>query len=73
MPKAIGYRVELFRGEERVFSRRTAEPLLALPRRWTYEGHGVTLDAGTYRWVVWPVFRDGVADVAVVQASLSIG
>ncbi len=70
--RAVAYRVDLFRGSERVFTGRTRTAQLTLPRTWSYQGRERTLEPGAYRWIVWPIFGSGTAEVAIVQATLSI-
>jgi hypothetical protein len=69
---ASGYRVELFRGNTRVFSARTSKPQITIPATWTLHGRRQTLRTGDYRWIVWPVVAGRQASTATVQASLSI-
>jgi hypothetical protein len=72
VPGASGYRVEFFRGSERIFSRDTARPQLELPRKWRFSGRIQTLRPGVYRWYVWPVQDDRRAPRATVQAELIV-
>jgi len=69
---AVGYHVELFRGNDRVLARDTKEPVLELAPSWRYQGRTVTLTPGEYRWYVWPVTASGRGTQAVVQAKLSV-
>lgn len=69
---ASGYRVELFRGDERVFSTSTTHPALSIPAHWTYGGIRRSLQPGEYRWYVWPVISGARSARAIVQASLVI-
>ena len=69
---AIGYHVELFRGDERLLAQETKEPALELGRTWRYQRRIVTLTPGTYRWYVWAVTKRGRAAEAVVQAKLTV-
>lgn len=69
---AIGYHVELFKGDERVLVRETKKPMLELDPTWRYEGRTMTLTPGEYRWYVWPVTKSGRAAQAVVQAKLTV-
>jgi hypothetical protein len=69
---AVGYRFELFRGDKQVLEVRTTQPAYELASRWRHAGKTETLASGDYRWYVWPVFSDGPAAQAVVQAKLSI-
>jgi hypothetical protein len=69
---AVGYRLELFRGNEQVLVARTKLPAYELAPRWRHGGHDESLTGGSYRWYVWPVLPSGPADTAVVQANLTI-
>jgi len=69
---AVGYHVELFRGNDRVLAQDTKEPVLELAPSWRYEGRTVTLTPGEYRWYVWPVTASGRGTQAVVQAKLTV-
>ena len=69
---AVGYHVELFRGNDRVLARDTKAPVLELAPSWRYQGRTVTLTPGEYRWYVWPVTASGRGTQAVVQAKLSV-
>jgi hypothetical protein len=69
---AVGYHVELFRGNDRVLARETKEPVLELAPSWRYQGRTVTLTPGEYRWYVWPVTASGRGTQAVVQAKLTV-
>jgi hypothetical protein len=69
---AVGYRVELFRGDKQVLIANTRSPVYELASRWRHRGRAERLIPGSYRWYVWPVLRDGRAGTAVVQAKLSI-
>lgn len=69
---ASGYRVEFFRGSERIFSRGTTRPQLELPRTWRFSGRIQTLRTGVYRWYVWPVQDGRRASRATVQAELVV-
>lgn len=69
---AVGYHVELFRGNDRVLARDTKEPVLELAPSWRYQGRTVTLTPGEYRWYVWPVTASGRGTQAVVQAKLTV-
>lgn len=48
------YNVQLFKGKRKLLSTWPSRPRLALPNRWTFDGHRVTLGPGKYRWYVWP-------------------
>jgi len=69
---AVGYHVELFRGNDRVLAQDTKEPILELAPSWRYQGRTVTLTPGEYRWYVWPVTASGRGTQAVVQAKLTV-
>jgi hypothetical protein len=69
---AVGYHVELFRGNDRVLAQDTKEPVLELAPSWRYQGRSVRLTPGEYRWYVWPVTASGRGTQAVVQAKLTV-
>jgi hypothetical protein len=69
---AVGYHVELFRGNDRVLAKDTKEPVLELAPSWRYQGRTVALKPGEYRWYVWPVTSSGRGTEAVVQAKLTV-
>jgi hypothetical protein len=69
---AESYRVELFRGEERVFAVTSPRPQLRVPSQWTYDGRIESLTSGEYRWYVWPIVDGKRAPRAVVQAQLAL-
>lgn len=69
---AVGYRVELFNGAERVFATETTEPVLEIGPSWRYNGRTVRLTPGVYRWYVWATTEDGRATQPVAQATLSV-
>ena len=69
---AVGYHVEFFRGDERVLSRDTTEPVLELGATWKHQGRVERLTPGSYRWLVWPVKAGGRSPRAIVQASLTV-
>ena len=69
---AVGYRLELFRGDKQVLDVRTTTPAYELPARWRHAGRNQTLTKGDYRWYVWPLRPSGPGAVAVVQAHLTI-
>ena len=69
---AVGYRLELFRGDKQVLEVRTTTPAYELPARWRHAGRNQTLTKGDYRWYVWPLRPGGPAAVAVVQARLTV-
>ena len=71
-PGVAGYRVEFFRGAERVFSARTVRPTISLRASWMFRGRRQTLRPGAYRWYVWPI-KGGRRDArAIVQATLTV-
>jgi hypothetical protein len=73
-PGATGYEVQLFRGDDRVLVERTEQTRLKIGPRWTYEGRGMALEPGRYRWYVWPLGAGGTrSDTPVVQARVLIG
>jgi hypothetical protein len=69
---AVGYRLELFRGDKQVLEAQTKVPAYELANEWRHAGNTERLTAGEYRWYVWPVFRSGPAGQAVVQARLTV-
>ena len=69
---AVGYRVELFRGNEQVLRATTKRPVFELAGQWRHQGRTERLTAGSYRWYVWPVLQSGPAAQAVVQARLDV-
>jgi hypothetical protein len=69
---ADAYRVELFRGNTRVFEATTSSPELTVPPRWTLDGKRRSLTAGEYRWYVWPIVAGRRSQRAVVQATLTV-
>ena len=69
---AVGYRVELFRGDEQVLRATTKAPAFALGAKWRHNGQVERLTPGSYRWYVWPVLPGGAADQAIVQARLNV-
>jgi len=69
---AVGYRLELFRGDNQVFETRTKQPVYQLATRWRHNGQTETLTTGEYRWYVWPILANGQSGAAVVQASLTV-
>lgn len=71
-PSASGYRIELFRGTERVFSSGTIRPQITIPAHWKLGGQRRSLTPGEYRWYVWPVVSGQRASQAIVQAKLVV-
>ena len=69
---AESYRVELFRGDDRVFAASSRLPQIVVPARWTHEGQQQSLAPGQYRWYVWPVVSGKRAANAIVQARLVV-
>jgi hypothetical protein len=69
---AVGYRVELFRGNEQVLRTTTKQPVYELPASWRHQGRAERLSRGSYRWYVWPVLESGPSAQAVVQARLDV-
>jgi hypothetical protein len=70
---AVGYRVELFRGDAQVLRATTKQPFYELRSAWRHQGHAERLSPGAYRWYVWPVLPSGqAAGEAVVQAKLTV-
>ena len=56
---AVLYNVQLFRGSHKILSAWPRTPALRLARSWEYGGRTHRLTAGTYRWYVWPGYRQG--------------
>jgi hypothetical protein len=54
MSKATYYNVQLFRGSTKVLSAWPSRNQFRVSKRWRYRGRGYRLQAGTYRWYVWP-------------------
>jgi hypothetical protein len=52
--KATYYNVQLFRGGTKVLSAWPTQNRFQLTRTWRYRGTRYRLQAGTYRWYVWP-------------------
>jgi hypothetical protein len=69
---AVGYRVELFRGNQQVLRTTTKQPVYELPASWKHQGRAERLTPGAYRWYVWPVLKSGPSAQAVVQARLDV-
>jgi hypothetical protein len=69
---ADAYRVELFRGAERVFSTRVAQSQLTVPASWTFDGERRSLTPGQYKWYVWAIVAGQQVTTAVVQAKLVV-
>lgn len=69
---AEGYHVELFLRDQRVFSADSKVPSITVPQAWTYDRKKRVLEAGTYRWYVWPIVAGRRAARAVVQATVSV-
>jgi hypothetical protein len=70
--RADSYRVELFRGDARVFVATSNSAQLTVPARWRLDGRRRTLTPGVYRWYVWPITSGRRAPNAVVQATLNV-
>jgi len=71
-PGASAYHVELFRGSSKVFEANTTQTGITIPARWVFDRRSRSLDAGNYRWYVWPVASGRQAARAIVQARLAI-
>jgi hypothetical protein len=69
---ASSYHVELFRGQSRIFSVDTSRPQVTIPVTWTVGQKREHLEAGEYRWYVWPVFAGVRGSTAVVQSRLTV-
>ena len=73
VPKAVGYRFDLFRGDRQVLRRTTKTPTFELGATWRHQGRAERLGSGAYRWYVWPILPGGEAAAeAVVQAQLTV-
>lgn len=70
---AGAYLVELRRGGELVFSRRTAATTLTIPKRWRFAGKQQSLRPGRYVWYVWPLLDGKRGGQASVRSTLAIG
>jgi hypothetical protein len=71
---AASYETALYRGSIQVFSARTTEPRVTISSPWRYGGRLHRLEAGAYRWYVWPITADGKkATLPVVQAVVAVG
>jgi hypothetical protein len=53
-PAAPFFDVVLWRDGRRLLDSWPSVPRLQVPTSWTYDGHGYTLDPGTYLWFVYP-------------------
>jgi len=58
-PGADGYRVAIYRAGGQIYEVDVTAASFELSRSWTYGGRFYTLSRGTYRWVVWPMFKSG--------------
>ena len=67
-----GYRVELFRGPDRIFVRDTTGPDVTVPGTWTFEHARESLSPGEYRWIVWSVTAGLRSTQAIVQSKLVV-
>jgi hypothetical protein len=65
---ATSYHVELYRGDTRVFAKRTPEAEVEIPEEWRFEGRRHHLESERYDWYVWPVVAGRRSATAVVQA-----
>lgn len=74
VPRTASYHFQLFRGTDLVFSSRTAGPRVIVPARWRFAERRQSLEAGSYRWYVWPipVGRSRPAEKASVQARFEL-
>jgi hypothetical protein len=72
VPGVDGYRVELFRGPDRVFVRDTTRPDVTVPGTWTFEHARESLRPGEYRWIVWSVSAGLRSSQAIVQSKLVV-
>lgn len=71
-PGVSGYRVELFRGPDKVFSAGSTAAAITIPKSWTFDGRRQRLEPGEYRWYVWPVVSGRRSGDAIVQAKLVV-
>ena len=69
---ATGYHVELFKGSALVFRNDTTKPEILIRSRWRFAGRLRRLEAGAYRWYVWPVVDGQRTAKAIVQAKLVV-
>jgi hypothetical protein len=69
---AVGYRLELFRGDKQVLETQTKVAAYELASQWRHAGKTESLTPGGYRWYVWPIYSSGPAAQAVVQARLTV-
>jgi hypothetical protein len=67
-----GYRVELYRGSERIFAGGTTRAQIVIPGTWKSGGRVHRLVPGEYRWYVWPIVDGERAPTAIVQATLTV-
>jgi hypothetical protein len=71
-PRASAYRVELFKGNTRIFSEETKKTQVTIPGRWPYGNATRSLEPGAYRWVVWPIVSGARSSRAIVQSTVVI-
>ena len=69
---ATGYHVELFKGSALIFRNETKKPEILIRSRWRFEGRLRRLEAGAYRWYVWPRVDGQRKAQAIVQAKLVV-
>ena len=55
-PKARFYNVQVYRGRTKVLSRWPTTSPFRIPRAWSFGGHRLKLEPGTYRIFIWPAF-----------------
>jgi len=72
VPGVDGYRVELFRGPDRIFVRDTTHPDVTVPGTWTLEHARESLRPGEYRWIVWSITAGVRSNQAIVQSKLAV-
>jgi hypothetical protein len=72
VPESTAYRVEIYRGSDRVFGATTGRAHIAIPATWKSRGRAHRLGPGEYRWYVWPIVDGKRAATAIVQAKLTV-
>jgi hypothetical protein len=56
-----------------VFKQRVDDARVVLPLTWRFRGQARRLESGYYRWLVWPLDRQGrKSDRAVVVSALRV-
>jgi hypothetical protein len=71
VPGAVAYEIVLIRDGKQIYKDRTKQARTTIPDSWRNKGRIVELDAGYYRWVVWPIIKgQGKAAKAVVVSNV---